>query len=440
MKKIFLSIMVSASLASSLIGCGNTVTNQTNAIQEMIESNDFNQETNAELKLGGVIFPVPSNWEILSSDETTISLQKWVNNSDGMAINIHLLDNYVDISSTENQNTLITSVGEGWMNYQYSNMSDIVIAGNKGFSFDFSGIEKESGNQLDGRCAMMFQKNTNNGYMVLMMQTHNRSINYVDDFNKIISNAFISSDSETSSTTSFSDTNNSSAAKYDFTNYSTVTYTDILSGEYNGQTVCLEGIVDNISIREPTVGLDLGGSSSFGTWIPYGESYYYQWSNYISDVWDDSPVSTALNLKNGDIVRGIITIFDDGSFSFSNAKALEIIGTANLNDIYSNYQNNCTDLEYENLLRNPENYKNSIYKVSGTIIQIIDEDNYLLSTDSGNVYIYYAKNEENREYRLLENDNVTVCGRFDDLKTYDVAIGGQKTVPELSAYIIVLNQ
>lgn len=162
--------------------------------QEMIKSNDFNPETNAEFKLGGVVFPVPSNWEILSSDETTISLQKWVNESDGMMMSIYLLDNYVDISSSENQNTLIQSVGETWQNYQYSNMSETVIAGNKGFSFDFSGIGEESSNQLDGRCAMMYQKNKNNGFMILMMQTHNRSINYVNDFNKIISNAYISSE------------------------------------------------------------------------------------------------------------------------------------------------------------------------------------------------------------------------------------------------------
>ncbi len=324
MKKMFLSIMISASLASSLIGCGNTVTNQTNAIesqeikadtnlsgiwrsennngnyheatitensiiinwvsddgktkslywagtytppneyvteyswvsnndhdktdsamlastddtkeflfkngiisystsamgttttmelskysdefppsdeqeqQEMIESNDFNPKTNAELKLGGVIFPVPSNWEILSSDETTISLQKWVNESDGMMMNIYLRDEYVDISSVENQNTLIQSIGKTWQNYQYANASNIVIAGNKGFSFDFSGIGKESGQQLDGCCAMMFQESKNNGFMILMLQTNERSINYSNDFYKILSNAYISSEDDIS--------------------------------------------------------------------------------------------------------------------------------------------------------------------------------------------------------------------------------------------------
>ncbi len=166
--------------------------------QEMIESNDFNQETNAELKLGGVIFPVPSNWEILSSDETTISLQKWVNESDGMMMNIYLRDEYVDISSVENQNTLIQSIGKTWQNYQYANASNIVIAGNKGFSFDFSGIGKESGQQLDGCCAMMFQESKNNGFMILMLQTNERSINYSNDFYKILSNAYISSEDDIS--------------------------------------------------------------------------------------------------------------------------------------------------------------------------------------------------------------------------------------------------
>lgn len=416
MKKRFLTFLMYASMTLFVVGCGNNTTNQAPSAAT--------QETHAATNLSGV-------WRSENNDgsyhEATITedsiIINWVSD-DGKTKSLYWSGTYTPT------NEYVTEYS--WVSENDHEQTDYALLASTDDTKEFlfkDNVLSYSASALGTTTTMELSK-------------------YSDDFpdtddtvqlDATEPNAPISSDSETSPAASIFDTNDSSAAKYDFTNYPTVTYTDILSGEYNGQTVCLEGIVDNVSVREATVGLDFGGSSSFGSWLSYNGSYYYQWSNYISDVWDDSPVSAALNLKNGDVIRGIITIFDDGSFSFSNAEALEVIGTVNLDDIYSNYQNNCADLEYESLLRNPENYTTSTYKVSGTIIQVIDEDNYLLSTDGGNVYVYYVKNQENREYRFLENDNVTVCGCFNGLKTYDIVIGGQKTVPELSAYIISLN-
>lgn len=407
MKKRFLTILVCASMTLLVVGCGNNTTNQDQSIAT--------QETYTATNLSGI-------WRSENNDgsyhEATITensiIINWVSD-DGKTKSLYWAGTYTP------PNEYVTEYS--WVSENDHEQTDSALLASTDDTKEFlfkNNVLSYSASALGTTTTMELSK-------------------YSDDFSDSgeRNHEDVVEASSVMPSQTDGDTIEESATLYNFSNYPTVTYSDILSGNYNGQTVCLEGIVDNVSIISPTSDLKIGGSSSFDVWLANEESYYYQWSNYISDIWEDSSLSAALDLKNGDIIKGIITVYNDGSFSFDNSEAIEIIGSANLDDIYSNYKSNCTELEYENIVREPENYINSVYKISGTIIQVIDENTYLVSSDTGNIYVYFGK--DNREFRLLENDKITIYGRFNGLKTYDTIIGTENTVPDISAYIIDIN-
>lgn len=217
-----------------------------------------------------------------------------------------------------------------------------------------------------------------------------------------------------------------------------VTIDDILSGKYNGQKVCIDCIIDRLDNS-------LGTSCSFSLWYPSGDTYVYEGSstNSFYDVVDGSPESVFLNAKNGDCIRYVTTVYEDGSFGTTALEAAEIVGEEDLNQIYESYKSGCAEINYEDVQRNPQNYEDDSLKISGSIFQIIDESaysaSYLISTDSGYIYASWYENEDIRGSRFLEGDNVTVYGQFDALTTYNTLAGSENTVPQISVCIIELQ-
>lgn len=217
-----------------------------------------------------------------------------------------------------------------------------------------------------------------------------------------------------------------------------VTIDDILSGKYNGQKVCIDCIIDRLDNS-------LGTSCSFSLWYPSGDTYVYEGSstNSFYDVVDGSPESVFLNAKNGDCIRYVTTVYEDGSFGTTALEAAEIIGEEDLNQIYESYKSGCVEINYEDVQRNPQNYEDDSLKISGSIFQIIDESaysaSYLISTDSGYIYASWYENDDIRGSRFLEGDNVTVYGQFDALTTYNTLAGSENTVPQISVCIIELQ-
>ena len=217
-----------------------------------------------------------------------------------------------------------------------------------------------------------------------------------------------------------------------------VTIDDILSGKYNGQKVCIDCIIDRLDNY-------LGTSCSFSLLYPSGDTYVYEGSstNSFYDVVDGSPESVFLNAKNGDCIRYVTTVYEDGSFGTTALEAAEIVGEEDLNQIYESYKSGCAEINYEDVQRNPQNYEDDSLKISGSIFQIIDESaysaSYLISTDSGYIYASWYENEDIRGSRFLEGDNVTVYGQFDALTTYNTLAGSENTVPQISVCIIELQ-
>ena len=212
-------------------------------------------------------------------------------------------------------------------------------------------------------------------------------------------------------------------------------YEDIAAGKYTGQDVCVDVVIDKKIDRNYSD----GDSCSFSCWIKGNDGYFYSFSHKV----DESETSKGfIEAKNGDVVRYATTIYSDNSFGTSTILASGIIGKEDLQNVYDTYKTSLNEFDYESAERNPDEYKNKYYKVSGQIVRIIDETDYsadyLLSTNQGYIYLSNPDGKEARGSRLLENDNVTVYGDFIGLTTYSY-LSDKQYIPEFFSAIIELN-
>lgn len=106
------------------------------------------------------------------------------------------------------------------------------------------------------------------------------------------------------------------------------------------------------------------------------------------------------------------------------------------------YKAACREVSYESLSRNPEEYKGTYVKVSGEILQVVENgNNYVLRVSVGSVlndiYVTYTKKEG--EARLLEYDHITIYGKAMGTKTYTTVMNAQRTIPQVYAGYIDLG-
>lgn len=216
-----------------------------------------------------------------------------------------------------------------------------------------------------------------------------------------------------------------------------VTYSDIQTGKYNNQKVYIEAVVDNMSVSSETC-------CSFSLWYPNGDSYFYEDFNGSSsyDAGPGSAESYFTSFKNGDLIRFGTEVYGDGSFGTSQTFDAQLIEQVDVNAIRTSYKSNCAYLPYEDALRTPDNLLKNVYKISGSVYQIINESEYsakyLISTDNGYVYADWGEDQEVRGSRFLENDSVTLYGEFYGLNTY-TALLGENTVPGIDVHFMDLN-
>lgn len=218
--------------------------------------------------------------------------------------------------------------------------------------------------------------------------------------------------------------------------YPTVTYDDVISGNYNEQHVCVEAVIDKINNRSSS-------SCSFALWYSSSNGYIYDATvnHTFYEIKDGSVESIFANAQNGDIIKFATQIKGNG-IGTSDIEAAQITGSSNLDEIHNSYKSNCPDMNYEDIQRNPDTYKGSHFKISGTVFQVINESptsaEYLISTDYGYIYASWYSDEAVRGSRFLEDDFVTIYGEFLILKSYDTLVG-QNTVPQISVSFMELN-
>lgn len=114
-------------------------------------------------------------------------------------------------------------------------------------------------------------------------------------------------------------------------------------------------------------------------------------------------------------------------------QAYEAQITADLAQERSDYINQCTELSYSDIERNPDTYKGTYTKISGSVIQVSEGwfNSVTLRVDcSGNIW-YVTYTREDDESRILEGDWITCYGECDGIHSYTSVLGSQVTIPSL---------
>ena len=91
------------------------------------------------------------------------------------------------------------------------------------------------------------------------------------------------------------------------------------------------------------------------------------------------------------------------------------------------------DLDYTENARNPETYAGTMIKFSGNILQVMEDDDYVvfrISSDGNYDDVVYCIYEKPEDYtRFLEDDKVNVWGVSDGVYSYTTIMGGEVTIP-----------
>lgn len=107
------------------------------------------------------------------------------------------------------------------------------------------------------------------------------------------------------------------------------------------------------------------------------------------------------------------------------------------------YISKCNFKDYQDILRNPNNYKNQYIKVSGKVIQVsngwFNSVTIRLRDSLSNIWYisYYYSNDD--EPKILEDDNITVYGQSTGTTSYTTILGSQVTIPSIDAKYIDIN-
>ncbi len=116
-------------------------------------------------------------------------------------------------------------------------------------------------------------------------------------------------------------------------------------------------------------------------------------------------------------------------------------------EIKADYKSNCATYTYNEISRNPENYRGKYAHFKGEIIQSIESgDSYTFRVDitktsygwTDTILVTYTKKEAT-ESRLLEDDVVNIYGILAGTHTYETVMGNEMTIPLLMAEYIELN-
>lgn len=106
----------------------------------------------------------------------------------------------------------------------------------------------------------------------------------------------------------------------------------------------------------------------------------------------------------------------------------------------------CNEYTYEQIARNPDNFKGTNVKITGEVIQVMEDStstNLRVNiTNSGNYYtdtIYVVYHPEIGEDKILENDIITIYGTSQGDCSYTTVLGATVTLPNILAKYIIIN-
>lgn len=136
----------------------------------------------------------------------------------------------------------------------------------------------------------------------------------------------------------------------------------------------------------------------------------------------------------------IAVIANLGSNSYSSYNSYDTDSYTSGYDFSSFNVNDCKDISFKELNKNPDKYYGDSIKLSGKVMQITEgrSTNYLLMYVGGD-YSQLAYIEYYNDTNIVEDDWITVYGVCAGSYTYETKIGGSNTVPSMYGASLVKN-
>ncbi len=108
------------------------------------------------------------------------------------------------------------------------------------------------------------------------------------------------------------------------------------------------------------------------------------------------------------------------------------------------YKEQCQEIAYKDLARNPDEYAGELIKISGEVVQVLEEGSELtLRVATADYYediVMVSYTYKEGESRILEDDMITIWGTYYGTYTYESVLGGNVTVPAMLAEYIQLDE
>lgn len=126
------------------------------------------------------------------------------------------------------------------------------------------------------------------------------------------------------------------------------------------------------------------------------------------------------------------------STSSSSSESSSSVSSSSATNNASDYQ---TGITYDQIARNPNDYKDKKMQFTGKVMQVIEDDDQTeirLAVDgnSDNIILVDYDNDILNGSRVLEDDVVTVSGKSVGTVSYKSTMGGKITIPGMSATIL----
>lgn len=104
------------------------------------------------------------------------------------------------------------------------------------------------------------------------------------------------------------------------------------------------------------------------------------------------------------------------------------------------YINSCLEYEYAQINRSPDTYMGKLAKFTGKVVQVEElwKSRILrVEVDAhGNVIYVRARDRDEGESRILENDFIEIYGELTGIKTYKALLGNKVSIPSIEAKYI----
>ena len=108
-------------------------------------------------------------------------------------------------------------------------------------------------------------------------------------------------------------------------------------------------------------------------------------------------------------------------------------------------KDDCEEVSYEELARNPDKHEGEAIKITGNVLQAMDDSETGLvslrvaTSGSYDDVVYVIYNSDIMESRVLEDDNITVYGTSTGIYSYESSGAGTISIPSMVGMEVNIN-